>query len=448
MPSRKHLRGYTHWVIVPLALALLLNLAALMTTQGATSIIYYKETGHYVRGAFRDYWDKHGGLANFGYPLTEEYIDPQSGRIIQYFERARFERAQSGTLPVQLGLLGREMVAGRSFAAESPIANTAQRRYFAETKHIVQYGFKEIWETRGGLAVFGLPLSGELEESLGDNQIHTIQWFERVRFEYWPNLPAGQRVLISSLGRQLAPASLTAPLPADSPPSGPIALSTPTPTATPNTGGPLQRPLVPESKNAQVVPQAGQPGTVFVFVAGGFAANEQVSLWVNRPDDAVVGASFRLSADDTGLISPVQFAPATDAPLGVWSFVAHGISSKREAVGYFLLIGGSIGQVAPGPGVPPNVDARADPVAGPPGTIFFFDAYGFRSGEDVQISVTRSDGQKQPASFAVKADTSGSIRYAGIYYTTGLDYPMGLYTFAARGVTSNKTSTAYFVLKI
>jgi hypothetical protein len=46
----------------------------------------------------------------------------------------------------------------------------------------------------------------------------------------------------------------------------------------------------------------------------------------------------------------------------------------------------------------------------------------------------------------VPADAAGSIRYAGIYYATGLEYPMGLYTFTAQGRASGKVSTAYFVL--
>ena len=131
----------------------------------------------------------------------------------------------------------------------------------------------------------------------------------------------------------------------------------------------------------------------------------------------------------------------------MWSFVAHGLESKREAVGYFMLVGAAIGRAPPpGPGVPANVDARVEPPSGPAGTVFFFDAFGFRGGEDVRIAITRSDGQSAAADFTVKADASGSIRYAGIYYVTGLDYPLGLYMFTARGAASGKVSTAYFVL--
>jgi hypothetical protein len=437
--------------------ALLLSVLAITPVSGATSVIYYKETGHYVRGVFRDFWDKNGGLPNFGLPLTEEYFDPQTGRVFQYFERARFERAQAASTTVDLGLIGREVLGSRTFAAEQPITNTSQRRYFPQTRHIVQYGFKEVWDTRGGTKVFGLPLSAEIEEPLSDGQVHTVQWFERARFEYWGNLPPGKRVLLSALGRQRVPSSLTAPLAPNAPPSRPLTPGTPTPTPAPSapppsqppppSGGPLQRPLIPQSRNARVVPQAGQPGQTFVFVANGFQSKERVSIWLNLPDSEVVGANFQLDANAQGGIEPVQFTTGPEAPLGVWSFVAHGNSSNREAVGFFLLIGAPIGRApAPGPGVPPNVDARVEPRAGPAGTIFFFDAFGFRAGEDVQIAITRSDGQRTTADFIVKADGSGSIRYAGVYYATGLDYPLGLYTFTARGQTSGKVSTAYFVL--
>lgn len=50
---------------------------------------YFGETGHTLYGEFLGFWEKHGGLATFGFPVSEEYAD--NGRIIQYFERARFE---------------------------------------------------------------------------------------------------------------------------------------------------------------------------------------------------------------------------------------------------------------------------------------------------------------------------------------------------------------------
>src|SRR5438045_4701157 len=147
-----------------LVAALLLGGLAAAPARAATDVTYVSATGHYLRGVFRDFWDKNGALANFGYPLTEEYIDPKTNRVYQYFERARFERAQPGATNVDLGLIGRELLGSRVFADSQPVANSAQRHYFPETKHVVQYGFKETWDSRGGLRLFGLPLSDEVDE--------------------------------------------------------------------------------------------------------------------------------------------------------------------------------------------------------------------------------------------------------------------------------------------
>ena len=64
---------------------------------------YVAEARHRLCGEFRPYWEGHGlefgddgvtfreSLALFGYPISEEFIDPATGLITQYFERAVFE---------------------------------------------------------------------------------------------------------------------------------------------------------------------------------------------------------------------------------------------------------------------------------------------------------------------------------------------------------------------
>jgi polysaccharide biosynthesis protein PslG len=57
--------------------------------------LYFSETGHYLAGVFRDYWDANGGLVTFGYPLSEPFqeADIYTGKLqlVQYFERTRME---------------------------------------------------------------------------------------------------------------------------------------------------------------------------------------------------------------------------------------------------------------------------------------------------------------------------------------------------------------------
>jgi len=71
--------------------------------------------GHTLRGAFLAYWRANGGLAVFGYPLTEELTEANAADgkpyTVQYFERTRFEYhpENAGTrYTVLLGLLGGE----------------------------------------------------------------------------------------------------------------------------------------------------------------------------------------------------------------------------------------------------------------------------------------------------------------------------------------------------
>jgi len=82
------------------------------TPQPDPATRYYTETGHYLGTPFIDFWGENGGLPVFGYPISEPmYAD---GRLVQYFERARFEHhpERAGTpYEVQLGHLGRERAA-------------------------------------------------------------------------------------------------------------------------------------------------------------------------------------------------------------------------------------------------------------------------------------------------------------------------------------------------
>ncbi|HEX3723372.1 MAG TPA: DUF4232 domain-containing protein [Nitrolancea sp.] len=76
------------------------------TGSSNASCTFYQQTGHGVCFGFRDYWQDHGGLSMFGYPISNEFTE--NGFTVQYFERARFEY-HPGNPPqyqVLLGLLG------------------------------------------------------------------------------------------------------------------------------------------------------------------------------------------------------------------------------------------------------------------------------------------------------------------------------------------------------
>lgn len=72
---------------------------------------FFPETGHNLGGDFLTYWTAQGGLAQFGYPLSEEMQETLDGKTytVQYTERARFERHPENQPPytVLLGQFGR-----------------------------------------------------------------------------------------------------------------------------------------------------------------------------------------------------------------------------------------------------------------------------------------------------------------------------------------------------
>jgi len=71
---------------------------------------YYPETGHTVCYSFLQYFDSHGGLTVFGYPITE--LTMESGRVVQYFQRAKLEyyRDNPPHAQIRLGNLGDEYI--------------------------------------------------------------------------------------------------------------------------------------------------------------------------------------------------------------------------------------------------------------------------------------------------------------------------------------------------
>ncbi len=178
--------------------------------------IFFNETGHTLTGKFLEYWQAHGGLALFGYPLTEPFLDynPDDGKVytVQYFERNRFELhpENAGTpYEVELGLLGKyfSAIPGPEITAHYGSGETAPvpgGLLFKETGHTLTGKFLQFWQNNGGLAMFGLPLTDPfMERSPVDGQTYQVQYFERNRFELHPeNAGTPYEVELGLLGSQ------------------------------------------------------------------------------------------------------------------------------------------------------------------------------------------------------------------------------------------------------
>jgi hypothetical protein len=425
MPARSVLRRGTTFAVLFLLVSLI---AFKPQSSNADNHTYYPETGHYLGGGFRDYWKANGGLQIFGYPMTEEYRAP-NGRTTQWFERARFEVSPSGA--VELGLLGREATIDRVFPQVPPQKNDANHRYFPETGHVVMWGFKTTWETRGGLPIFGLPISEEIDEQLAsDGKWHIVQYFERVRMEYWPEFPDGKRVLISDLGRRMAPRERTAPLPPGSPPG-----------SVPPAPAPPPSPGLPPNVNASVTPPSGPVGTVFTFVAYGFQAGESVALWATAPDGSVVPADYEAIAEADGTTTNT-FAPQEGAPAGIWALTAQGKSSGNASIGYLELTGNSAPPPPPG-ALPGSQNARVEPTEAPQGSRFSYFAGGFEPGEEVGTGLFNSAGELISNVLVVEADGNGSIDYAQLYFQSDERTPPDVYQIYSEGGRSGREAFAY-----
>ena len=94
------------------------------------------------------------------------------------------------------------LVAG--FATWAPPASAAEgQQCFAETGKCVNPLFYGYWQNHGGLPVNGYPISDEIVQNLENGQPYTVQYFERVRYEYHPENADTSSVLLGQFGRQL-----------------------------------------------------------------------------------------------------------------------------------------------------------------------------------------------------------------------------------------------------
>jgi acetyl esterase/lipase len=170
---------------------------------------YFAETGKTVSGKFLQYWQSHGGLAQQGFPISNELreISDTDGKTytVQYFERAVFELHPDNQPPndVLLSLLG-SFRYQQKYASGAPgqTPNTSLGSVlFKETGKRLGGAFLQYWQSHGGLAQQGLPISDEfMEKSDLDGKTYLVQYFERAVFEYHPENQPPNDVLLSQLG--------------------------------------------------------------------------------------------------------------------------------------------------------------------------------------------------------------------------------------------------------
>ncbi len=205
MPEAK-----VRWLSVVALVMLILPGFASTASYAQAGSRYFPETGKTVKGRFLEYWTQHGGLAQQGYPISDEMQERSDtdGKTytVQYFERAVFEYHPENRPPndVLLSLLGVFLYKQKYLsAAPGQTPNTSPGSVlFPQTGKRLGGVFLQYWRTHGGLAQQGYPISDEFQEKSDlDGKIYRVQYFERAVFEYHPeNAGTPYEVLLSQLG--------------------------------------------------------------------------------------------------------------------------------------------------------------------------------------------------------------------------------------------------------
>jgi hypothetical protein len=370
----------------PIALAILADMGWTITNDpgpGDPTQACFAETGKCIKGRFAEYWVANGGLAQQGFPITDEFdeVNPTDGKTYrtQYFERARFEHHPENQPPydVLLGLLGREQLLAK-YGANVPAPTTpnplgAPCATFGQTGKQVCGVFLDYWAANGGLAQQGFPLTDIfLETNPTDGKQYPTQYFERARFEYHAELAGTPYVvLLGLLGREQFLAKYPSGVPGGASPS-------PSPSASP----------LPNAR-LSVTPDQGPNSTLFIVTGTGFAPSTTYYLQIARQDGSsqVAFADPSLASSSQGLIAEGfklgQTAPAGDYVARITS-AANGGTTFASA--NFRLTGPNGQPTGPRLSVTPS-EAQAG------GTIFVLAGTGFAPNTPYTLRIQSEDRQ-------------------------------------------------------
>ncbi len=138
-----------------------------------------------VAPEFAAFYDAHGQLRTFGYPLTGPFVDPENGRMVQYFQNLRLE-VNPANEQVEVTPLGVWAMAevGRAAGATADVGVP------------VALPFQDFYEQYGGEALFGPAISGQVEEGG-----RWVQYFRNARLEWQAEALPEWRVQAAQLGQ-------------------------------------------------------------------------------------------------------------------------------------------------------------------------------------------------------------------------------------------------------
>jgi len=185
--------------------ASLLIILALITglswqvTRAQLSGQYFSETGHWVSGEFLSaYYRVPDPERVYGNPITRQFQDSSTGLWVQYFEKTRFELHPEAPRDQRVQLAPIGQILYETGQGALLIEESGDCKVFPETGYRVCHAFLDFYQVYGGSNQFGLPIS---DFELLNNRI--VQYFEKARLEWRPELPRGERVVVGNLGLEL-----------------------------------------------------------------------------------------------------------------------------------------------------------------------------------------------------------------------------------------------------
>lgn len=186
------------WGGIACLLGLLSSFVGIIPANAQSGVLYFPETGHVVSGEFLHFYNQTPeAKLLYGYPITDAFVDPQYGVLVQYFQKVRFQLNEDMPLELRVTLSPLGKFTYKSGQQRLVSVNPAACRTFSETADgfIICYAFLDFFLAHGGVAQFGYPIS-----NLESHEGQVMQYFQKARFEWHPELPHGQRVQLSDLG--------------------------------------------------------------------------------------------------------------------------------------------------------------------------------------------------------------------------------------------------------
>lgn len=177
-------------------------------------------------------------------------------------------------------------------------------------------------------------------------------------------------------------------------------------------------------------------GKTIRFTGAGFALGERVATWATAPDQTVYSGQFFYAARADGTVDLTFHVPG-DAPGGRWGFTAYGDRSKMPAITNFEVQANQASENRP-------VDT-VDPAAGPAGTRFRFNMYGYNDNETISYWITGPDGKVFAAyPRKEKADKRGKVSFS---WNAPSDAPHGIWVVTVQGIKSGRAKGLRFEIQ-